>query len=366
MKFVCDGLVLSDAAVTVSKACSTKTTTPVLECIRIEAKNDTLTLLAYDGEISIEKKIKADVLEEGETCVNGKFFSDFIGKVSGMNLVLATGEKGLEIRYEDSVSFMQVLSASDFPVIHGEEGDEYFEVKESELKTLIAKTVFCCATDDSRPILKGCLLETEGDVLHATALDGYRMAVSECKAAGGTGEVKIVCPARTLTEISRMLEGGDELLQLKVAKNMLSVCVNDTVLTSRLYTGEFVRKENIFPGAFETELFLSRSELIESVERASVLIRGDKNNLILFDIKAGGIQITANSEIGNVSESVKTELKGKELKIAMNGKYLLEALKALDEDTVKLSFNTPISPFTLENKENKESAYLILPVRTTS
>lgn len=105
MKFTCDGLVLSDAAVTVSKACSAKTTMPVLECIKISAKNDVLTLLAYDGEISIEKKIKADVLEEGEICVNGRFFSDFIGKVAGMNVVIGTGDKGLEIRYEDSESF---------------------------------------------------------------------------------------------------------------------------------------------------------------------------------------------------------------------------------------------------------------------
>ena len=100
-----------------SKACSAKTTMPVLECIKISAKNDVLTLLAYDGEISIEKKIKADVLEEGEICVNGRFFSDFIGKVAGMNVVIGTGDKGLEIRYEDSESFMQALPAEDFPCL---------------------------------------------------------------------------------------------------------------------------------------------------------------------------------------------------------------------------------------------------------
>lgn len=366
MKFICDGLVLSDAAVTVSKACSTKTTTPVLECIKIGAQNDVVTLLAYDGEISIEKKIKADVLEEGEICVNGRFFSDFIGKVSGMNVVISTGDKGLEIRYEDSESFMQALPASEFPSIKGEAGEEYFEVKEAALKALISKTVFCCATDESRPILKGCLLETEGGKLHATALDGYRMAVSQCEAAGGNGNVKIVCPARTLTEISRMLEGGDETLKIYVAKNMLFVSVDDTVLTSRLYTGEFVNKSNIFPPAFSTQFCVSRAELIESVERASVLIRGDKNNLIIFEVKGGNILITANSEIGNVSECVKGEMSGKELKIAMNGKFMLDALKALDEDTVKLSFNTPIAPFTLENKDSQESSYLILPVRTTA
>ena len=364
MKFISEGLILSDAAMTVSKACSTKTTTPVLECIKISAQNDAVTLIAYDGEISIEKKIKADVLEEGEICVNGRFFSDFMGKVSGMNVVISTGEKGLEIRYGDSESFLQVLSAEEFPLIKAEAGDDYFEVKESSLKSLIAKTVFCCATDESRPILKGCLLETEGSKLLATALDGYRMAVSECEAKTGKGNVKLVCPARTLTEISRMLENGEETLKIYVAKNMLFVSVNDTVLTSRLYTGEFVNKSNIFPSAFTTEVYVSRAELIESVERASILIRGDKNNLIILDIKGGNILITANSEIGNVAESVKVEMSGKELKIAMNGKFVLDALKALSEETVKLSFNNAISPFTLENKGSKEDAYLILPVRT--
>ena len=190
------------------------------------------------------------------------------------------------------------------------------------------------------------------------------MAVSECEAKTGKGNVKLVCPARTLTEISRMLENGEETLKIYVAKNLLFGSVNDPVLTSRLYTGEFVNKSNIFPSAFTTEVYVSRAELIESVERASILIRGDKNNLIILDIKGGNILITANSEIGNVAESVKVEMSGKELKIAMNGKFVLDALKALSEETVKLSFNNAISPFTLENKGSKEDAYLILPVRT--
>jgi len=99
------------------------------------------------------------------------------------------------------------------------------------------------------------------------------------------------------------------------------------------------------------------------VERASVLIRGDKNNLITFDIKPGKIVINANSEMGKVEETVSSELEGKELKIAMNGKYLLDALKALSADTIVISFNTPVSPFTLENEGEGRSQYLILPVR---
>ncbi|MBQ8658157.1 MAG: DNA polymerase III subunit beta [Clostridia bacterium] len=366
MKFICEGIIISDAAITVSKACSAKTTNPVLECIKISAKNDELTLTAYDGEISIEQKIKAEVLEEGEVCVNGKFFSDFVGKISDNEVVISENEKGIKIGYGDNETFMQVLPAEQFPKVGGERGEEYFELKESEFKNLIAKTAFCCATDESRPILKGCLLEAKEGKLYATALDGFRMAVSECETAGGSGDMKIVCPARTLVEISRMMEGGDDLIRLYVNKNMMSLQIKETLLNSRLYVGEFVRKENIYPVEFTTEVTLLKDELIRSIERASIVIRGDKNNLVLFDIKASGLMITANSEMGNFAESVSAVLSGKELKIAMNGKYILDALKVLDEDKVKLSFNTSISPFTVENETDKTSSYLVLPVRTSA
>lgn len=366
MKFVCDGMILSDAAFTVVKACATKTITPVLECIKIEAKNDTLTLTAYDGEISIEKKVKAEVLDEGEVCVNGKFFSDFVGKISFAEVVIVSDEKGIVIRYGDSESYMQTLPASDFPVVTTEINEEkYFETSEADFKELISKVVFCCATDESRPILKGCLLEAKNGTLYASALDGFRMACSYCDLKASGAEMKIVCPARTLTEISRML-GDSEDLKIYADKNRLSVAVNDTTITSRLYTGEFVKKENIFPVQFTTKALTSKNALLDSVERASILIRGDKNNLVVFDIKNGKVTISANSEMGKIEESVDAEVEGKELKIAVNGKYMLDALKALKEEKILLSFNSSIAPFTLENEEDKKDQYLVMPLRTST
>ncbi len=365
MKFVCDGTVLSDAATTVSKACAVKTITPILECIRIQAKNDGLIFKAYDGEISIEKKIKAEVLEEGELCVNGKTFADFVGKISGFEVVIGSQGNGILIEYGESESFMQTLSAEDFPQFGENLSEEkYFETTREDLKKLISKVVFCCATDESRPILKGCLLEAKDGKLTATALDGFRMACSACETLEGSGEMKIVCPARTLTEISRMLD-DEGSLKIYASKHLLSVELNDTVITSRLYAGEFVRKENIYPIEFTTHVTVKRSEMIESVERASVLIRGDKNNLVIFDIKMGKIVVTANSEMGKVAETVEAELVGKDLKIAMNAKYLSDALKALEEEEILLSFNSPVSPFTIENVYEKSNQYLILPVRTS-
>lgn len=366
MKFICEGTVLSEASFTVSKACATRTVTPILECIKIKAQNDSLTLTAYDGEISIEKKIKANIMEEGEICVNGKFFSDFVGKISLDEVVVVSDEKGIKIEYGENESYMQTLSAQDFPVFNGANipEDKYFELKQTAFKEIVAKVAFCCATEEQRPILKGCLLEAKEGILYATALDGFRMACGYTQTTDG-GDMKIVVPARTLTEISRMIE-GDQLIKIFADKNRLSVALNDTVITSRLYLGEFVKKENIFPSEFTTRVTLKKSELLDSVERASVMIRGDKNNLLVFDIKMGKLIVNANSEIGKIEETVFADLQGKELKIAMNGKYLLDALKALEEEDVVLSFNSSVSPFTVENQIDKRYQYLILPVRTSN
>jgi DNA polymerase-3 subunit beta len=191
------------------------------------------------------------------------------------------------------------------------------------------------------------------------------MACSYCEAKENGANMKIVCPARTLVEIARMLE-GNETLKIYADKNRLSVAVNDTVITSRLYVGEFVKKENIYPVEFTTKALVKKAELLQSVERAAVLIRGDKNNLVIFDIKPGKIVITANSDMGNVEEMVQAQVEGKELHIAMNGKFISDAVKALDEEVVEISFNSSVSPFTVENVENKRHQYLVLPVRTSA
>ena len=365
MKFICDGMILADASLTVSKACAVRTTTPILECIKLKAENDGLTLTAYDGEISIEKKILADVLEEGELCVAGKTFADFVNKISAFEVTIATDDAGMFIRYTDSETYMQTLSAEDYPKFNvADNADkDYFTMKEDVLKDIISKIVFCCATDESRPILKGALLETKGGKLNVVALDGVRMACATCDIEESSVDMKIVCPARTLTEISRMLDGENEI-KIYASKNMLSVEVQNTIINSRLYAGEFVKKENIFPIDFTTKVILNRADVIQSLERASVMIRNDKNNLVLFDIKPGKIVLTANSGMGKVEETISADLEGKELKIAMNGKFLLDAVKALEEEQVIVSFNTSVSPFTLENIEDKACQYLILPMRT--
>lgn len=136
MKIVCEGIELSDAAMKVSKACSAKTTNPILETVKITAENDKLTLLATDGEIAIQKTIRAEVLEEGSVCVPGKYFADFIKRLENEQITLATEESTIIIKYADSVSSMQVLSADDFPAIDTDVNENRIELTAKDLKEL--------------------------------------------------------------------------------------------------------------------------------------------------------------------------------------------------------------------------------------
>ena len=365
MKFVSDGLSLAEAVLKVSKACAVRTTAPILECIKLTARGDEVSLLATDNELSIRKTVKAEVFDEGEVCVPGKLFADFIGKLTGEEVCIATGEKGVEIKYRDAGTIMQSLPAEEFPLISFEAEENSFTMKQADLKKIIGETTFCCAQDDSRPVLKGCLMEF-GEKLEMAALDGYRLALASAPILAKSGEKSIICPARTLSEIAKMLEEDEEEITLYTQGGTMLVTGGGTTVVSRLYQGDFIRKENVVPHEFSTVVTLSKGELVASVERAAILIRGDKNNLVTLTIEGDSVKVNSVSDFGNVDESVKAQIEGVEMTISMNAKYLLDALRALEEEQVTLSFNGAVSPFILQNAENKESLYLILPVRNAA
>ena len=363
MKIICDGLDLSDAVLKVSKALSVKAANPVLEGIKITAKGDTLTLLATDMELTIEKKIKADVLMEGETVVVGKYFVDFVKKLEKEQVELSRLYDGqLQIKYSESESELQVFPAENFPKIEKQENSEYFELSQLDFKSIVEKSVFACSTDDSRPILKGCLFEIQDKMLTAVALDGFRMAVVK-KEVEASGNMKAVIPARTLQEITRLLDNDEKTVKVNLQENTLFVEVENTVLISRLIEGEFVRYSHILPTTFSDTVIINRQALLTSIERAAIVARNDRYNVVKFDIKEEGMNIYAKSEVGTVNENMPINLNGKDITIAFNGKYILEFLKIINDEFISLNLNTAIDPCIITALGKDEFLYLVLPVR---
>lgn len=364
MKVVCDGLDLSVATSQVIKAISNRTTNQVLEGIKLEAKGDKLKLSATDLELAIQKTIKAEIKEEGETVIPGRFFSEFIKKLTNEKIELQLNEKNqLKINYTDSESFVQCYNVLEFPNLNIIEDKEYFVIKQKDFKNLINKSIFSTALDDTRPVLKGCCFEIEESTVNSIGLDGYRLAFVKKPIVTSTTRKSIIVPSKSLMEICKFLEDNDEEIKVCIQKNFLMVEVDDTKIITRLIDGDFINYKQIIPKDFTTTITLSKNIFEEAIERTSVLSRAEKNNLVKFDIKDKVLTLTSNSDIGNIKENIGISLKGNDLTIAFNARYFSECLRTLSDEAIKINFNMPSSPCVITPNDGEEYLYLILPVR---
>ena len=365
MKLICDGHDLSDAVGKVFKAVSARTTNPILEGIKLKAEDGTLNLLATDLELSIEKTIVADVKINGETVVPGRLFAEFVKKLTKEQIELTLDEHSrLKIKYTDSEGTLQCMESAEFPQVHSLEGGQSFTVVRSELKDLINKTAFSVCQDDSRPMLKGVLMEVGDGAITAVALDGYRLAKCTKPIEHATAMMSAVIPARCMVEIARLLEDSAELVAVTLQKNYLLADLVHTKVTSRLLDGEFINYRQIIPTNFESVATLPTEQFEAGLERAILLSRVEKNYLVRFDIKGDWMSLSSNSDIGNVHEKIAVKLNGNDITIAFNARYFTELLKYIGSDNIVIKFTNSVSPCIVVPAGGAEDVlYLILPVR---
>lgn len=363
MLFRCDGLDLSEAVNKVLKAVSSKTISPILEGIKISAYGDSVVLSGTDLELSITKTIKAEVIDEGQTVVPGKLFGEYLRKLTNEQISLELNERNqLRISYSDSEGFIQCMDVLEFPELKNIDKEQYFEVNRADLKNLINNVIFAVAVDDSRPILKGVLFEINDDSVRAVALDGFRMAMANKKLISTTDNFSFIVPARSLAEISKMLD-GDEGVKVYVHSNNLMVDMNDTIITTRLLEGQFINYRQILNSNFNTTVSIKKSQLEDAIDRASLLSKGDKNSRVKFDITENSLVLTSDSEIGNVKENITVSMKGADITIAFNSKYFTDCLRATEDEYIKINFSNSISHCIVTPSENEDYLFLILPVR---
>ena len=366
MQVLCDGLDLSEAVMKVSRAIAYKTTNPILEGIKIVADGDYLTVSATDQELSIEKRIRAEVKVEGETVVPGKFFTEFVRKLTKEKIELITNEKNqMRIVYTDSEGTVQCYNALEYPSFNKIDSGDYFALTESELKSIITKTIYAVAVDDSRPILKGVLFEIneQNKSLVAVALDGYRLALCNASLKFANFGADIIIPAKSLAEINKLLGDGEEIINIYIQKNYLMVDLNETKIITRLIDGEFLNFEQIIPQNFETSIIVNKSQFEDALDRASLLSKVGQNNLVKFEIKENSLLVKSNSDLGNINENINISFKGKDLKIAFNARYFTESARNISDEFIKISFNSPTNPCIITPVDNEKYKFLILPVR---
>ena len=366
MKLFCEGLDLSDAVLKVIKAVSTKTTNPILEGIKLVAEDDALTLIATDGELAIERKIKANVDIEGQTVVPGKLFAEFVRRLTNEQIELSLNERNqLKIKYTDSEVFMQCLNANEFPTIQQINNAQFFTIKQNDFKDLLDKTIFCAAPDETRPMLKGCLLEVTKENIISVALDGFRMALAKKPVVDCSTEMSIVVPSRSLSELSKLLEDSDASLRLLVQQNYLMAEVNDTKIITRLLgTGaDYVNYKQVIPNDFKTTVVVQKNQLEQALERVAILARASNEQGATFEFKENLLTLQIKSDLGNVTEKVTASVVGYDLDLTLNIFYIKESLNVIKDDFVKLELNGVVNPCVIVPHTGDEYMYIILPLR---
>lgn len=367
MRFSCNQQTLTKALNIVSKAVTIRTTIPILKGILLRVDNNgILTMSASDLDISIEKKIKVDNSEPGEIVVLSKLFGDIIRKLPDGDIYIEENNGKVQIKCSNSEFNIIGLSAEEFPNINPNEKDSEELVFNKEiLKDMIKKTSFSASIDENKGAMTGVLVEMEENTLNMIAIDGFRMAIAR-ESMKNKKRQNIIIPAKILNEISRIISetdiDNDDVTMLLNTKKAVFIMEN-TKIVIRLLEGEFMNYKRIIPADSSCRVVLNKNDFLESVERASLLAKVGKNNLVRLEIKDNIMEITSKSEEGNVKEEIIISKEGNDLTIGFNSKYLIDVLKVVDDESINMLFNTNVSPCLIKPISGDSFEYLVLPVR---
>lgn len=349
----------------VLKGISNRTTLPILECILLENDGDYLKLTGNDLEIGIESKIPANIKDAGCIALEAKIFSEIVRKLPDDEVQITVDSNFMTIiKCANSEFKIAGQAGNDFPKIPKVEKDKPFILKQSTLKDIIRQTIFSISIEDTRPILTGELIQIKNNTLRVVSVDGYRVSYRETPLSIEKEEKEVVVPGKTLGEISKILSSEeDDDVAIYFTDNHILFDLGNSIVVSRLLEGDFLKYENSFFNDYETMIKVNRKELLMSIERAALITKEGKKNPIKMEISSDNIIVTSNTELGTAREEISVYSEGKDLSIAFNPKYMIDALKVIDDDEIKIQFISSLNPCIIKPIDKEDYKYLILPIR---
>ena len=361
---------LAKALNIVSKAVTSRTTIPILKGILLEvSENGTLKMSASDLDITIEETLNIEDAVPGSVVVQSKLFGDIIRKLPNADVTVSLEDGNVVIKCMNSQFSIIGLPADEFPNIKNIDGfKEDIHFNTTILKEMIRKTSFAASVDDSKGVITGILIELLQDGVNMVAIDGYRMAITRENMIN-IQEKNVIISAKIMNEISKILSEAneeDETVKIMLNDKRAIFVIGSIKVVLRLLDGEFIRYKDVLPKESKIKVRVNKSDLMESIERASLLSKEGKNNLIKLSVRDTIVTITSKSEEGNVKEEVIINKTGDDLEIGFNAKYILDVLKSIDDEEIMMFFNTSITPCLVEPVEGNAFEYLILPVRITT
>lgn len=377
MKFIIQREQLMASVQDVMKAISSRPVIPILSGMKLEAKSHGVTLTGSNSDISIESyiptendgNINVEMINEGSIVLHAKYFPDIVRKLP---------ENTVEIEADDNLKVTIRSGQAEFN-LNGQDAEEYpqlpkiqtedsFEMQINLLKSMIKQTVFAVSSMETRPILTGVNINLKENDLNFVATDSHRLASRKISIPDTNIEFhNVVVPGKSLTELNKILDDSEEMVEISVTNNQILFKTKHLNFLSRLLDGNYPETSRLIPEQSKTTIQVKTKEFLSTIDRASLLARDEKNNVVRLTTKESNlIEISSNSpEVGNVTEDIVVQvMEGEELKISFSSKYMIDALKAIEYDEVIISFTGAMRPFIIRPVDDDSILQLILPVRT--
>ena len=356
MKFTCKQTDLLNSVMISLRGVPNKSSTPILSCISITASGDLVKLNSTDTEISVETSFEAKIKEEGAVCIDAKLFSDIVRKLPDGEVKFETDDTSATVKCGKAKFTLNIRDNQDFPILDDVDKSNVLKMTQESLRELINQTIFCVAQQQNNKIMTGVDFRVRDNKLIVTALDGHRIAIREWQAL--CDDMEFIVPAKTLTELSKILTEGD--IDLFYTENNVSFMFDNTRFSSRLIEGDYFDVDKIISGvSFNTTMKVDRRSLMDSLERAILMIRENDRKPVLFDI-SDILNIKIETQIASLNEDVEISKDGENILLGLNPKFCLDALKAINDNTVTLFFVDKKSPCQIKGEGY---CYIILPIQ---
>lgn len=356
MKIKIEKELLLEGILKSQKALATKSVIPVLEGLLIIAKDNSVTIVGNNIDLSITTTMECEVIVEGSTVIDAKILSKTINALPNGEVEIEVIDSLVQITSGEIIFKLGVMDSADYPSVPEFNSEMTVELNQDLLKRMFKKTTYALAQDDTRPILTGLLMQFKDKLLTTVGLDGYRLAVNK-EVIESSLETDIVVPGKTVLELAKFLE-GDKIITLSISDKYIKFDLGNTIIISRLLEGQYINYVNILPN-FDNEVKVNRQEFLNAIAR-TLLLHEDKN-VVKLTIDKEKMNIITGSVLGNYSENIKVKSELDEFTIAFNAKYIQDALKSSDDEEVIFVFGNNVQAATM--KDSKNSIHLILPVK---
>lgn len=363
MHIICDKSKLIEGMNIVMKAIPGKTTMMILECVVIEVKDNQIKLIANDLQLGIETLIDGEIKQEGSVAVGAKVFFEIIRKLPSDNVSI-TVDKDYHMNISCGKAKFNIMTKAtdEFPYLPNIVKDKNVNISQFTLKDIIRQTVFSISDNENAKVMTGELFEIHDSELKVVSLDGHRISIRKVKLNQSYDDVSVIIPGKTLIEISKIINGGmdDEVSIFFTDKHVLFE-FEDTIVLSRLIEGEYYKIDKMLSTDYETKVTVNKREMLECIDRSTLLLKESDKKPVIIDVQDDYMKFAMNSAIGSMDEDIDASKEGKDILIGFNPRFLMDALRVIDEDEITMYMINPKAPCFIRDQE-ETYIYLILPV----